>query len=157
MSGVYRGCQVKLFDYSHTAAPDYYAEHRHTLVMLSRPEEISVQWPNLALTPGSYLERYLVEYQEVDIANRTLLSRHYRLYALDVAQGLAWVGSARERWLIEHPGFYIEIRDNVLLAFHPEHDLESPEEIASLLSFAEALTQPGIFLPPDEPKDAITR
>ena len=157
MSGVYHGCQVKLFDYSHTAAPDYYAEHRHTLVMLSRPEEGSVQWPNLALTPGSYLERYLVEYQEVDIANRTLLSRHYRLYALDVAQGLAWVDSARERWLIEHPGFYIEIRDNVLLAFHPEHDLESPEEIASLLSFAEALTQPGIFLPPDEPKDAITR
>ncbi len=157
MSGVYRGCQVRLFDYSHTAAPDYYAEHRHTLVMLSRPEEGSVQWPNLALTPGSYLERYLVEYQEVDITSRPLLSRHYRLYALDVAQWLAWVDSGRERWLIEHPGFYIEIRDNVLLAFHPEHDLESPEVIQSLLTFAEALARPGIFLPPNEAKDEITQ
>ncbi len=157
MSGVYRGCQVRLFDYSHTAAPDYYAEHRHTLVMLSRPEEGSVQWPNLALTPGSYLERYLVEYQEVDLASCPALARHYRLYAQDVAQGLAWVDSGRERRLIEHPGLYVEIRDNVLLAFYPGHDLESPKAIESLLSFAEALARPGIFLPPDEPKDGITR
>ncbi len=157
MSGVYRGCQVRLFDYSHTAAPDYYAEHRHTLIMLCRPEGGDMQWPNLALTPGSYLERYLVEYQEVDITSRPQISRHYRLYAQDVAQGLAWVDSERERWLIEHPGFYIEIRDNVLLAFHPEHDLESPEAIESLLAFAEALARPGIFLPPNEAKDGITQ
>ncbi len=157
MSGVYRGCQVRLFDYSHTAAPDYYAEHRHTLVMLSRPEECYVQWPNLALTPGSYLERYLVEYQEVDITSCPAGALHYRLYTQDAVPVLALLGTELAQLLLEHPGCYVEIRDNVLLAFHPEHDLESPKAIESLLSFAEALAQPGIFLPPDEPKDGITR
>ncbi len=137
MSGVYRGCQVKLFDYSHTAAPDYYAEHRHTLVMLSRPEEGSVPWPNLALTPGSYLERYLVEYQEVDLAGRPALARHYRLYAQDPALALALVGPELEQLLLEHPGFYVEIRDNVLLVFRPDQGLETPEAIEHLLAFAE--------------------
>ena len=65
--------------------------------------------------------------------------------------GLAWVDAARERWLIEHPGFYIEIRNNVLLAFHPEHDLESPEAIELLLSFAESLAQPGTVRPKNKP------
>ncbi len=135
MSGVYRGCQVKIFDYSHTAAPDYYAEHRHTLVMLSCPEEGSVQWPNLALTPGHYLERYLVEYQEVDRTSRPAL-RHYCLYAQDPERALAWVGTEIEHLLLDHPGFYVEIRDNVLLAFRPDQGLETPEAIELLLAFA---------------------
>ncbi len=157
MSGVYRGCQVRLFDYSHTAAPDYYDEHRHTLVMLCRPEEGSVQWPNLALTPGSYLERYLVEYQEVDITSRPAGALHYRLYAQDAAPALAMLGTELAQLLLEHPGYYIEIRNNVLLAFHPEHDLESPEAIESLLAFAEALARLGLFLPTNKPNAEITR
>ncbi len=157
MSGVYRGCQVKLFDYSHTAAPDYYAEHCHTLVMLSRPEEGSVQWPNLALTPGSYLERYLVEYQEVDITSFPAGALHYRLYAQDAAPALALLGTELAQLLLEHPGCYVEIRDNVLLAFHPEHDLEPPEAIESLLAFAESLARLDIFLPANKPNEEITR
>ena len=97
-----------------------------------------MQWPNLALTPGSYLERYLVEYKEVDITSRPLLSRHYRLYAQDTAPAQALLGTELAQLLLEYPGYYIEIRDNVLLAFHPEHDLESPEAIESLLAFAES-------------------
>ncbi|OZA24213.1 MAG: sulfate transporter, partial [Hydrogenophilales bacterium 17-61-9] len=40
MTGDYAGCHVKLFDYSHTAAPDYYSEHRHTVVIL-RPHGVT--------------------------------------------------------------------------------------------------------------------
>ena len=157
MSGVYRGCQVKLFDYSHTAAPDYYAEHHHTLIMLSCPATGGVQLPNFALTPGSYLERYLVEYQEVDLAGRPAGALHYRLYAQDPALALALVGTKFEQLLLEHPGYYVEIRDNVLLVFHPEHDLEPPEAIGSLLSFAEALARPGNSLPPNESEEGASR
>ena len=46
-----------------------------------------------------------------------------------------------ERLLLEHPGCYIEIRANVLLAFRPEQEFESPEAIAGLLVFAEPLTR----------------
>jgi len=157
ITGNYHDYNLKLYDYSHTAAPDYYAAHHHTIVQLSRAGSENTPWPNIALTPGHYLERYLVEYQAVDITSRLPLARHYRLYALDEAQGLAWVNAARECWLFEHPGFYIEIRNNVLLAFHPEHDLESPAAIEMLLSFAESLAQPGNSLPTNESKEKGSR
>ena len=136
MTGVYQACQVKLLDYSHTAAPDYYAEHRHTLIQLSRLDGGGVQWPNLAITPGDYLERYLVEYQEVNLSgNRTVASR-YRLYAQDPVQALVFMERLLGLLLADHKGFYVEIRDNVLLVFRPEQELEAPEAIDLLLAFA---------------------
>ena len=136
MTGLYRGCHVKLFDYSHTAAPDYYSEHRHTIILLRCLEGGELELPNLAITPGDYLERYLVEYQEVDLADRPALASHYRLYALDPEPALAFIAKAAQL-LIDHPGFYVEIRDNVLLAFRPGRELETSEGIQLLLEFAE--------------------
>ena len=141
ISGDYHGMHLKLYDYSHTAAPDYYSEHRHTIIQIRRSATSTTPWPNLALTPGHYLERYLVEYQEVNIEDRPALARHFRLYALDTAQALAWMDQEKENLLIKHLGYYVEIRDNVLLAFHPEHELESPDAIASLIAFAESLAK----------------
>lgn len=137
MTGLYKGCHVKLFDYSHTAAPDYYLEHLHTLIVLRCLEGGDVELPNLALTPGDYLERYLVEYQEVDLADRPTLAAHYRLYAKDPAQALAFIGQKAQQLLQDNPGFYVEIRDNVLLAFRPGRELETPETIKLLFDFAE--------------------
>ena len=136
ITGLYHGCHVKLFDYSHTAAPDYYSEHLHTLLLL-RCLEAGRELPNLAITPGDYLERYLVAYQEVDLADRPVLASHYRLYAQDPAQALAFIGTKAEQLLNDHPDFYVEIRDNVLLAFRPGRELETPETIKLLLVFAE--------------------
>lgn len=136
MTGLYRGCHVKLFDYSHTAAPDYYSEHRHTIILLRCLEEGELELPNLAITPGDYLERYLVEYQEVDLAGRSALASHYRLYALNPEPALAFIAKA-EQVLKDHPDFYVEIRDNVLLAFRPSRELETTEGIELLLAFAE--------------------
>lgn len=137
MTGLYKGCHVKLFDYSHTAAPDYYLEHLHTLIVLRCLEGGDVELPNLAITPGDYLERYLVEYQEVDLADRPTLAAHYRLYAKDPAQALAFIGQKAQQLLQDNPGFYVEIRDNVLLAFRPGRELETPETIKLLFDFAE--------------------
>lgn len=142
MTGVYRGCRIRLFDYSHTAAPDYYAEHRHTLIILDRVEADGAFVPNLAITPGSYLERYLVEYQEVELTNQPALARHYRLYAHDPARALAWVESKLAPLLLARPGFYVETRDNVVLIFRPDQALEPPEAIELLLTFAEAVGGP---------------
>ena len=133
ITGIYRGCRVKLFDYSHTTAPDYYAERHHTLIQMSLERADAL--PNLAITPGDYLERYLVEYQEANFAARV---PHYRLYAQDPVGALDFVGPHFEQLLREHTDFYVEIRDNVLLAFRPNQEFESPEAIASLLAFADA-------------------
>ena len=134
ISGVYHGCQVKLYDYSHTTAPDYYAVHRHTVIQISLLERREAL-PNLAITPGDYLERYLVEYQETSFEARV---PHYRLYAQDPVGALDFVGANLEQLLRANAGFYVEIRDNVLLAFRPHHEFESPDAIASLLAFADA-------------------
>lgn len=150
MTGLYHGCHVKLFDYSHVAAPDYYAEHRHTLILLHRNAQATdsategamqeEQLPNFAITPGGYLERYLVEYQEVDLVSRPALAPHFRLYAQDPTRTLAFIGPKFEQLLSDHPYFYVEIRDNVMLVFRPSREFESPEAIEMLLAFTELMT-----------------
>ena len=137
MTGMRRNCHIKLFDYSHTAAPDYYAEHCHTVILL-RCLEVGEEMPNLAMTPGHYLERYLVEYQETDLGSRPALAQHYQLYAQDPARALEFVATHLERLLLDHPGMYVEIRDNVMLAFRPNQELETPEAIVQMLTFVEA-------------------
>lgn len=139
MTGTYRGCQVKIFDYSHTAAPDYYSEHHHTLVFLKSEKPDAPQLPNLAITPGDYLERYLVEYEEVGLTDRPALARHYRLYGQNPVSARAWLDVEVESWLLKHPDFYVEIRGNRLLGFRPGEDLELIESIDLLLELVDLM------------------
>ena len=138
MTGQFAGCHVKLFDYSHTAAPDYYAEHRHTLIML-RPQDDSMELPDLVVTPGHYLQRYLVEFEEIDSAALAAASREHRWYRQ--AEGIDPGDLIKQLLVIleNFPGLYIEVRDNALLAFHPDHELESVDNIVSLLGIANLL------------------
>ncbi len=138
MTGLYAGCHVKLFDYSHTAAPDYYAEHRHTLVVL-RPQNEGMELPDLVVTPGHYLQRYLVEFEEIDRPALAAASHEHRWYQRP--QGHVQEELIRQLQVVldNYPGIYIEIRDNALLAFHPNRDLADADGIASLLGIANLL------------------
>lgn len=138
MTGGYAGCHVKLFDYSHTAAPDYYAEHRHTVIIL-RPHVVKTALPELVLTPGNYLERYLVGYEELDEPEVTAELREHRLYVRP--DSLNALGTIRKLLAVldRHPGIYIEIRDGALLAFCPDRDLESAEGIEALFELGSLL------------------
>ena len=138
MTGDHAGCHVKLFDYSHTAAPDYYAEHRHTLIIL-RPHVVKAALPELVLSPGNYLERYLVGYEEIEALEITADLREHRLYARP--DSLNALGMIRKMLALleRHPGIYIEIHDGALLAFCPDHDLETAEGIEALFELASQL------------------
>lgn len=136
MSGVYLGCKVRVFDYSHTAAPDYYVEYRHTLVTIAPPAQQAPALPNFAITPGSYLERYLVKYQELDGAALGALADSYRAYSDAPERFKSLLTPELLALLQQHPGVYLEARNNFLLAFHPRHELEPAKNIAALLSFA---------------------
>ncbi len=138
MIGDYAGCHVKMFDYSHTAAPDYYAEHRHTVVIL-RPKVIRAALPELVLTPGNYLERYLVGYEEIDTPELSAELREHRLYAHpDSFKALAIIRKILTV-LDQHPGIFIEIHDGALLAFYPDRDLETVEGIEALFGLGSLL------------------
>lgn len=141
MTGLRGDTHVKLFDYSHTAAPEYYVEHRHTVAILRLCDEASAALPNLALTPGDYLERYLVaDYREVDVAGVDAeFVRHTRVYGDDASRVRACLTPGLIRQLQAHPGTYVELRDSVLLVFRPARGLEAPDAVEDLLAHAEAI------------------
>ena len=149
MAGTRHGYHVTLFDYSHTAAPDHYVEHRHTLVILHRTGNGVPQLLNLAVTPGQYLERRLVEYQEVGPEGLDTLVQHSRVYANANNLARALLDARLMRVLLKRPGFYVEIRDDVLLMFCPGHELGQVEEMPRLLAFVMLLARALFTKPPE--------
>ena len=133
MHGAWAGGQIRLFDYSHTSAPDYHVPHRHTLMMYELPAD-STQ-PDFVLTPGHYLERYLVNLSErSDVA----AAPGYRLY-MPPGQGLPDMPPAVLDALERFGPLYIEIRGRVVLAFCPQRELEDAQHTEMLVTLATAL------------------
>ena len=143
MSGEYAGCHVKLFDYSHTAAPDYYSEHRHTVLILRLLDETTAL-PELVLTPGNYLERYLIGFEEIDTPEIAAALREHRLYTRPGGPDPVAMIRRILPLLERHLSIYIEIRDGSLLAFCPGRDLATAEGIEALLELARLLCRDGI-------------
>lgn len=142
MTGDYAGCHVKLFDYSHTAAPDYYSEHRHTVLILRLKDEAS-RLPELVLTPGNYLERYLIGFEEIDTPNIAASLREHRLYTRRGGPNAEAMIERLVPLLERHSRIYIEIHDGALLAFSPDRDLATVEGIAMLFELARLLCRGG--------------
>lgn len=134
MSGRYRDLQLKIFDYSHTSAPDYYSEHLHTIMILHRLKAAAV--PDFVITPGHYLQRYLVNLEEIDSREPKLQAAGYRLYAKSDSDRVRHYAALLAEFLVAHPGFYLEWRDSAVLAFCPDHEMETPNGIDDLFELA---------------------
>ena len=135
MTGEHAGCHVKLFDYSHTAAPDYYTEHRHTIMIL-RPRDENMQLPDLVIAPGHYLDRYLVGLEEMDTPELLAGLRDYRVYRGPEGPDAIPTVKRLLPLLQDYPDLYIEIQDNAVLTFCPNRDLESEEGVQQLFALA---------------------
>jgi carbonic anhydrase len=132
--GPWAGGQIRLFDYSHTAAPDYHVAHRHTLMVFELPAAAAL--PDFVLTPGHYLERYLVHLRELDSAGLPPDHHCYGVPGEDTANVLHSALPARE---IEALGpLYIELRRGRLLAFSPQRGLEDEPRIEAFAALAAA-------------------
>ena len=137
MAGRYHDCEVRLFDYSHTAAPDYYTKHWHTVITLRCPAASQSGIPDFVVTPGHYLERYLVGLGEVELADARDFSELYRLYARSGSAPQPFLGAALQAFLVNNPGYYLEVRDGVMLAFRRSQALADAAALAELLQLAE--------------------
>lgn len=132
LEGLLQGCMVRVLDYSHTSPPDYHVAHRHTLLFIDLPAALQSSVSQV-LTPGHYLERYLVELTEVESAAEAVPG--HRFYAQDgqLDAGFLAFGQALVRQCGE---LYVERRSQRVLIFAPAHGWESPERIARLLQAA---------------------
>lgn len=150
MSGNFHGCEVKLSDYSYTAAPDYFDKHWHTLIRLCCATCDGDAIPDFVITPGHFLERYLVEFHEIDITGHEEFSRHYRLYMREKDGVVPFITHELIDFLLKHPDFYMEVRDGTMLAFRAYQENANMEEISYLLELAE-MFHPSCALPSSLP------
>ncbi|MCX8097940.1 MAG: SulP family inorganic anion transporter [Casimicrobiaceae bacterium] len=128
-SGPWQGGTLRVSDYSHTSPPDYHLAHRHTLFVFEYPAGENGFGP-AALTPGHYLERYLVQLPEV---NSAALPEGYRAYG--EADALERLLSESVRQAIATLGaVYIEWQPSAILLFRPFVALENEEAIEALLA-----------------------
>lgn len=133
LTGHWAGGLLRVFDYSHTSAPDYHMPHVHTLVMYELPSGVSL--PDFVLTPGHYLERYLVDLSE---ESSDKLPSGYRLYVRP-GQVLPDLPSPVAQALLDTGPLYVEVRQCVVLAFNPQRALEDAAGIQSLMALVSAL------------------
>lgn len=142
IAGPWAGGQLRLFDYSHTAPPDYHVPHRHTLIEFEWPE--GQRLPDFVLSPGHYLERYLVSLVELEA--RAQLPG-YRCYGRPGEPAASVALDAVPFEAIRAAGpLYVELRRGLLLAFCPHRGLETEARIEALLALASAfasLRAPG--------------
>jgi len=134
MSGEFSGCTVRLFDYSHTAAPDYYTKHWHTIITSHCLVASNQKIPDMVITPGHYLERYLVEYNEVDLSYDEGFTDKYRCFGKEGDDPLSFISAELIQFLKRHDGFYLEISKGVMLAFRKVKGLENTDDISLLFS-----------------------
>jgi len=139
MTGDRNACAIRLFDYSHTAAPDYYSKHWHTLITLPWPTALEDKVPDFVIAPGHYLERYLVDFSEIELTAQEDFSEAYRLYGMEGYDPRPHLSSKLIAFLLQNRGFYIEVHNGLLLAFKPKQQLASEVEIEQLLKLAEIL------------------
>lgn len=132
LEGVLQGCPVRVLDYSHTSPPDYHVAHRHTLLFIDLPGALQ-NGISQVLTPGHYLERYLVELTEV--ASAAWADSSHRFYSQDGQPDHGFLAFCQA--MVSQCGeLYVERRAQRLLVFAPAHGWESPERIARMLQAA---------------------
>ncbi len=138
IAGEDQGRRARIFDYSHTTTPEYYVEHRHTLVILQPAAGDAARLPNFAITPGHYLERYLIaEYREFDLdENRDRFAGKYRIFCDDKDAVRTLLDRDLKDLLLARAGTYVEIRNGALLLFRPERDLEPVDAVSEHLNLA---------------------
>ncbi|MEW5754905.1 MAG: SulP family inorganic anion transporter [Pseudomonadota bacterium] len=138
MTGDYHGCELKLYDYSHTAAPDYYSKHWHTLVKLRCP---TTALPDFVIAPGHYMERYLVDFTEIELPRKDDFSKIYRVYGAGGIDPTPYLSPQLMAFLVEHQAFYLEVHNGMMLAFRQDRDVANAHEIAVLFELADIFNE----------------
>jgi len=138
IAGTCLGADVRLYDYSHTSAPNYHSKHWHTLITSNCTLDVTPAVPDFVITPGHYLERYLVDYDEIALPEGSEFAEKYRLYGKEGSDPLASISPELMEFMVKHDDCYLEVRKGVMLAFRKDQALADSDEISLLFALTEA-------------------
>ncbi len=139
ISGPLEGCAIKIFDYSFTDIPQYFLYTRHTMIEISMDRSHPI--PNCVIEPDHYVGKYLVGYREIHLPDVLHFPQRYCLRGEDEESIRRFLTPNLIHFFETHPQFYMEARDNHILAFRVDRDLEDPTTMELLLEFAETLSR----------------
>ncbi|MCS6780537.1 MAG: hypothetical protein NZ555_12655, partial [Geminicoccaceae bacterium] len=129
LTGAWGAGRIRIVDYGHTAAPDYHVVHRHTLLIFE-PAEGAPREPDLVISPGHYMERYMAHLEERAPGD---LPPPHRLYlAPGLPEDAVRIPATWRAALAELGPLYLERRRGALLVFAPFKALEPVERIEAL-------------------------
>ncbi len=143
LTGSVGSARIEIFDYSHTAPPHHQASHAHTLLIVRQEPAPVPSRPVVVITPGRYLERYLVQLEEQSGEPFDALAPAWRVYARAPQAAAALLQASLAGLVARHPGCYVEVHERVMLVFRPSEELESMEGITALLDFAKWFADHG--------------
>ncbi len=141
MSGSYKRCEVKIFDYGYRVLPGFYEEERHTVIII-KLKHSGVRFPNCVLEPDRHhLDHYLMEYREVHLPDFPRFAECYHLHAEDEAAVRAVFVPQLVGFLESHPHYFLEMRDGLIMAFRADKELEDVTSLHALLALADLVDE----------------
>lgn len=143
IAGWYKGLEIKIFDYSYTDMLQYFAETRHTMILM-KVEDNALDLPDCVLEPDGFVGGHLSHDRDIHLNEGLHFPQRYHLHGQDEAAVRGFFSADLIRFFDTYPDFYLETRGNWLLAFRTHDELEEPASLAVLLSLADAIVHASV-------------
>lgn len=138
ISGGYKNLDTNIFDYSYTDIPQFFVDTRHTMVLM-KVDNGSRQIPDCVLEPDGYIGGHWTHERDIHVTEGLHFAHRYHLHGQDEQAIRNLFNADLIRFFDTHPQFYMEIRDNHVLAFRVDAGLEDIDSLPVLLSLADAI------------------
>jgi hypothetical protein len=138
ITGRHKGIEIKIFDYSYTDILQYFAETRHTIILMKLSRGVK-RIPDCILEPDGFVGGHLIHDSEINLTEGLHFPHRYHLHGPDEAAVRNFFSADLIRFFDTHPEFYLEARGNSLMAFRVYAEIEEPESLGVLLSLADAI------------------
>ncbi|MGZ8434696.1 MAG: SulP family inorganic anion transporter [Candidatus Binatia bacterium] len=138
IAGSHKGLEIKIFDYSYTDMLQFFAETRHTMILM-KVENGALRIPDCVLEPDGFVGSHLIHDRDIHLTEGLHFPQRYHLHGQEEQAVRGFFSADLIRFFDTHPDVYLETRGNWLLAFRVYAELEEPGSLGVLLSLADAI------------------
>lgn len=138
ISGEYKNLEIKIFDYSYTDIPQFFLDTRHTIILM-KVGASARRIPDCVLEPDGFVGGHLIHDRDIHLTEGLHFPHRYHLHGEDEQAIRGFFSADLIRFFDTHPDFYMETRNNYVLAFRVDAELEEASSLPVLLSLADAI------------------